>query len=359
MAPSRHTRSPRAALRAVLVTAGLLAAALQPAAAGTTGLRLQAAASLHGPAAGRPLPLGIAAALADELAGATTAAASRELPPHLIHPVPPQRTAGPAPADEAAGGPSPPEKPYGWARLRHDLPFVARKPANLSSGEKWSALAVSGTTVALYVFREDIREAWQDSSSDSRTDFLNSSRIMGGAGFAPAVAFAAWAASQLTDNEREREAAQLVLESWAMSAAVAGIGSFVLAAERPEDGNNVELFSTEGRGVSVDVALAASVIPPLRRQYLRVQPGDGTGRRILKHGISALLYSGMVLVALQRIDADKHWAPDVFLGAVTGLAVGGALNQAHDEAQATRSQVHLEVLPGGLVLTWNLNLGPT
>lgn len=359
MANTDLVRSPRTVVRAVLAAAGLLAAVLQPAAAGTDGFRLQAAESLLGPAADQGLPLGIAAALAGVPAAAAAAAPVLVLPPDVAHPVPPPATAGPAPAHEAAGGPPPPEKPYGWAQLRYDLSFVARKPANLSSGEKWGALAVAGATGLLYVFREDLQDAWRDSSSESRTDFLNSARVMGGAGFAPAVALAAWASSFATDNPREKETAQLIMQSWALAAVGSGVGSFVLATERPEDGDAVHFFRTDGHGVSYDVSIAAAVIPPLRRQYLRVKPGDGAGRRVVKHGISALLYTGMVLTALQRIDADKHWAPDVFLGAVNGLTVGTLFNQAHDEAQARRSQVALHILPGGLALSWTVSLGPS
>ena len=144
----------------------------------------------------------------------------------------------------------------------------------------------------------------------------------------------------------------------ALSGAAASIGQFVLATERPEDGDAVYFFRTGGHGVSGDVAFAASIIPPLRRQYLRVKPGDTTGKKILKHSLSALLYSGMVFTALQRIDADKHWAPDVFLGMVTGLGVGRTLGEAHDKAEQQRSRLAFGVVPGGVAVMWTWNLDP-
>lgn len=251
-----------------------------------------------------------------------------------------------------------PEKPYGWKQLRFDLRYIAQRPAHLTDSDKRALVAVAGTTALLYVFREDIQDGWRRNRSESRTDFLNSARFMGGAGFAPAVALAAWGASFVTDSEREKETAQLLLESWALAAVGSGVGSFVLAVERPEDGNDIQIFDLEGHGVSYDVSVAASVIPPLRRQYLRVRPGDGTGRRILKHGLSALLYGGMVFTALQRIDADKHWAPDVFLGMVNGLGVGTLLGQARDDAERRRSRVALSAQPGGVALTLTLSLDP-
>ena len=271
-------------------------------------------------------------------------------------PAAPTPTPREEPSGKRHGSDEVPEKPYGWKQLRFDLRYIARRPAHLTDSDQRALVAVAGTTALLYVFREDIQDAWRRNSSESRTDFLNSARVMGGAGFAPAVALAAWGASFITDNEREKETAQLLMESWALAAVGSGVGSFVLAVERPEDGNAIQMFDLEGHGVSYDVSVAASVIPPLRRQYLRVRPSDGTGLRILKHGLSALLYGGMVFTALQRIDADKHWAPDVFLGMVNGLGVGTLLGQARDDAERRRSRVALSAQPGGMAVTWTLSL---
>ena len=153
---------------------------------------------------------------------------------------------------------------------------------------------------------------------------------MGKGAVAPGLALAAWGASFLTGNVREKETAQLLLTSAGMAASIAYTGSFVVAAERPEDGDDVDLFDADGHGVSLDVSLAASIVPPLRCQYLRVKPADGRAKRWLKRGALGLLYAGAGLTALQRIDDDKHWAPDVFLGMVNGLTVGEMLCHARE-----------------------------
>ena len=53
-------------------------------------------------------------------------------------------------------------------------------------------------------------------------------------------------------------------------------------------------------------------------------------KRWLKRGALGLLYAGAGLTALQRIDDDKHWAPDVFLGLVNGFTVGEMLCHARE-----------------------------
>jgi membrane-associated phospholipid phosphatase len=147
---------------------------------------------------------------------------------------------------------------------------------------------------------------------------------------APGLALVAWGSSFVTGDVREKETAQMLLTSAGMAAAIASAGSFVLATERPEDGDDVDFFQANGHGVSLDASLAASIVPPLRCQYLRVRPEDGRARRWLKRTGLGLLYAGAGLTALQRIDDDKHWAPDVFLGLVNGFTVGEMLCRSRE-----------------------------
>ena len=180
---------------------------------------------------------------------------------------------------------------------------------------------------------------------------------MGKGAFAPSLALVSYAASFATGRDREKETALLLLESAGYSAVTAYGGSFVLAAERPEQGDSIGFFDTDGRGVSLDAALAASVIPPLRCQYLEISPGDGRARRFWKRSLTALLYTGAGLTAFQRMDDDKHWAPDAFLGLATGIGVGRALCDAHDESSPARARLKLEPLAAGgagVTFRWSL-----
>jgi hypothetical protein len=98
------------------------------------------------------------------------------------------------------------------------------------------------------------------------------------------------------------------------------------------------------------------VILPFRRQYLRVTADDGTVTVVLKWSVTALLYAGATLAAYQRVYSDGHWAPDAFLGMMTGLAAGEVLCESHDKAKREREEVLKQpritvgVMPGGLIL---------
>jgi hypothetical protein len=234
---------------------------------------------------------------------------------------------------------------------------LVRRPFRLGPRGRRKLYAVAGSTLLLYLGRDEIREWVQDHGSESRSEFLNDARTMGKGAFAPSLALIAYAASFATGNDREKETALLLLESAGYSAAAAYTGSFVLAAERPVEGDSISFFDVDGHGVSLDAALAASVIPPLRRQYLRVGPEDRAAKRLWKRSATVLLYAGALLTAYQRMDADQHWAPDVFLGTAAGLSVGKTLCDAHDDVRTRRARFSWSLHPGeaGLVVTIDLD----
>ena len=59
-----------------------------------------------------------------------------------------------------------------------------------------------------------------------------------------------------TKSPREKEPALLRLESAAFSALAAGVGQFVIASERPEEGADVGWCHSGGHGGAADAALA-------------------------------------------------------------------------------------------------------
>jgi len=109
------------------------------------------------------------------------------------------------------------------------------------------------------------------------------------------------------------------------------------------------------------VAIAASAVAPLDRRYLRIGPNDGRGRKFLKITGRSLLYAALALTAAQRVDANKHWAPDVFLGAAAGLTAGYSICSAHAPPENDAQRDHaagslrptLVPVAGGLALSWS------
>lgn len=235
-----------------------------------------------------------------------------------------------------------PFAPSAWGR---DARFLLTSPSRWDQTDALWAFGAAWTTYALHAHREEIREWALRTRSDDRSHVLDAARNMGKAAVPPTVALIAGLVALKTRDPRETTTSALVLESAAWSAAFTAVGQFVLDTERPRDGDAVRLFQCCGHGVSLDAALAASIVPVLRRQYLVVTPADSRGARAGKRIAVVALYAGAVLTAAQRVDADAHWASDAFLGLVTGLYVGETLCDARG-------------LPGGGRRRWSAGPSP-
>ena len=228
-------------------------------------------------------------------------------------------------------------------QVRNDFRRLFTRPFQLR-GRKWILPAeLAAGAVAAYAVRDEVREEIQEDQSRSRSDFLQDVRVLGKGGFGPALAGVLAIIGSVRDSAREKQTALLLIESFAGSAVYAAVGSTVLAAERPEDGDSVTFIDTDGHGVSLDTALAASLIAPLDRAYFKPRPGESGAHKFWRRSGRSLLYFLPGLVALQRLDQDKHWLPDVYLGYITGLFVGRTLAAGYENRR-----VEVEVSAAGI-----------
>jgi len=259
---------------------------------------------------------------------------------------------GPIRAGESPPPPAtPPQRLYGFHQIGLDAQYLATRPWHLDRRGKIKVAVTAGTAGTLFLLRNRIRDYAQEHRSEARDRFLQKPRTMGKGAFAPSLSLLTYGASFLTHDDREKETSVLLLESMAFTGIGVGLGQFVLSSQRPEVGKEVHFFRWGGHGVSGDAGLAASVVPILRRQYLLAKPQDGRVLRVWKRTATGLLYAGAGLTAYQRINNDKHWAPDAFLGLVTGFTVGETLCDSHDKARAQlRDRLSLDFGPHGAAL---------
>ena len=247
--------------------------------------------------------------------------------------------------DDVAPQPLDLAHPYGWKQIGLDARYLVTRPAHLDRNGIIKIALTLGTTGILYVYRKDIRDWVQDHNDPEREEFVNQVRLMGKGAFAPTVALIAYGSSFITKNPREKETAVLLLESMGFTGIATGIGQAVLSTERPDVGDDINYFASRGHGVSGDAALAACVVPILSRQYLTIYEGDGPGLRFWKVSGASFLYAGAFLTGYQRLASDKHWAPDVFLGLVTGFTVGQMLSDSHEKSRK-ESSLHVQFSAG-------------
>lgn len=217
----------------------------------------------------------------------------------------------------------------GFQRLGYDLQYLFLSPTRIDKEDIPKILFFAGTTALLYAAREDIRETILDNTTKSRKKLYDSARISGKGAFAPGLALLFFTVGQFRDDDYELETAQIILESAAMSAIAAAAGSFIISTERPRDGDDGYFFQSGGHGVSLDVALSSSFVFPIIDRYLKIGAHDSGAKKTFKYLAKVFIFSLPILTALQRMSSDSHWAPDVFLGAATGLTIGKILTNAH------------------------------
>jgi membrane-associated phospholipid phosphatase len=209
-----------------------------------------------------------------------------------------------------------------------DFTYLATSPARLDKESALITLGIVGATGILYWQDQNIRHYFQDhktSTLDDLSPIVEKFGVFGGD-----LAFLALygGTGYLAQNEKMKETALLSLESFAVAGAInvavkAGVGR-----ARPDVGEGKSSFkpfavdklmsgdldyTSFPSGHTVDAFSIASVF---------ADSYDSPWVGITAYGLASL-------VCLQRIYADRHWASDVFAGAVLGTVVGKSVVYLH------------------------------
>jgi hypothetical protein len=195
-----------------------------------------------------------------------------------------------------------------------DAKYILTSPGEWGPTEWLGAALAVGTTLALYEADAHIRESWQKTRSDFGDDLFGLVGKAGHVGFlAPALGL--WYCYGKRDgNVRTQEAARVALESLTVTAGLTAAVKLACHRSRPDTGDGPRSFGGVGGSLDDDKlsfcslhSAAAFSVATVLADYYRDQ-----------HWTPVLAYGSATLVALSRINDDRHWSSDVFAGAVLG-----------------------------------------
>jgi membrane-associated phospholipid phosphatase len=215
------------------------------------------------------------------------------------------------------------EEPCFLQRLAEDFKYLATSPSRLDATSAVITLGLVGIGGVLYAQDEEIR----DFALKHKTSFLDDLAVAGQAiGYPYCVGLAGlWGGTgYLIKNEKMKTTSLLSLESFVVANTVSISFKFATGRARPKRDRGSASYKPFSFDMS-DTAFpsghataAFSIASVFADQYER------DWADVLAYGLACLS-------AFERINDDKHWASDVFAGAVLGTVVGKSVVYLHGQ----------------------------
>jgi len=216
--------------------------------------------------------------------------------------------------------------------LLKDYKYLATSPARLDLGSTLITLGLIGVGGVLYTQDENIRDRIQD----HQTSYLDKiAHISEKFGYWPAdLGFLAvyGGSGYLMKNEKMQETALTSLESFLVANSISAFFKYCTGRARPKRDKGSESYrpfsfkTSDTAFPSGHTACAFSIASVFAAQYENPW-------------VDILAYTLASSTAWERLYDDKHWAADVFAGAILGIVVGKSVVYLHKEKKRSISLI--------------------
>jgi hypothetical protein len=196
---------------------------------------------------------------------------------------------------------------------------IVSAPVNFDTNDWLIAGGVAGTTGLLLLADKELNDTWRDDiRSGTVDDFLDVMELFGSSRFIVLGSVAGYAAGEVVGSPQAKEASLLVAQSFVLSAGFTQGMKFAFRRDRPDDSRDDQysFFSstaskTNSSFASGHATNAFSLASVLTEVYSPNAPWLGW-----------VLYPIATATALARVNNERHWASDVFLGSALGYFIG-------------------------------------
>jgi len=214
-----------------------------------------------------------------------------------------------------------------FRNLKEDVAYAVTSPSRMEKKSALITFGIIGAGAAIYSQDEKIRSYFQDRRTSS-SDNISEIAVNFGDGLYDLGFLAVYGGSgYLIGNEKMQETALLSLESFIVANTVGTAAKIGLGRSRPytEDGSTrYSAFSTDSDHTAMPsghTISAFSIASVFAEEY------ENPVVDVIAYGLASM-------VGIQRIYSDKHWASDVFAGAVIGIVSGKSIVYLHKKKDA-------------------------
>ncbi len=212
--------------------------------------------------------------------------------------------------------------------FKNDFVGVMASPAGWKKKDFINLSAILGAGLILYAFDQDIQEWAQNNRTSTSDDVFGFITHAGNGGVIAGMLAVLYASGEISRNDSLSKTALLSLESWLTTGVIVSSMKFVFGRARPytgESSHSFNPFSTSSSHFSFPSghsSAAFAVFTTIAERSKSVY-------------VDVLAYSVATLCALSRVHNNKHWASDVFIGAVIGHLVAKKIC-AFDRARSSK-----------------------
>ena len=209
-----------------------------------------------------------------------------------------------------------------FRNLKEDVAYAVTSPSRMDKESTLITLGIIGAGAAIYSQDEKIRSYFQDHRTSSRDNISDVAVNFGDGLYDLGFLVVYGGSGYFIGNEKMQETALLSLESFIAANTVGTSAKIGIGRSRPytEDGSTrYSSFSTDSDHTAMPsghTISAFSIASVFAEEY------ENPVVDVIAYGLASM-------VGIQRIYSDKHWASDVFAGAVIGIVSGKSIVYLH------------------------------